>query len=404
MSGCGGNELMPIDQALEQLLKQLPEPTLTEQVPLINAVGRVLAADIISPIDVPPADNSSMDGYALSLRELEKHQFILPVTHRIAAGDLAGRLRSGCARIFTGAEVPEGADAVVMQEQVTVLDNGYIQFPESLCIGQNIRRKGQDIKAGESVLSKGRRLTAVDLGVISSLGQSTVEVYPSIKVAVLSTGSELVEPGQPLQQGQIYNSNRYQLAGLLARLGVELVDLGRVEDTYEATVNALKRAANEADLVLSTGGVSVGEEDHVKVAIESLGELLVWRLKIKPGKPLAFGSISGTPFIGLPGNPSSALVTFCIIARPLILRMLGVREVLPKSCQLPAGFASMKAGSRQEYLRVRLENHRLVRFQNQSSGVLSSASWADGLAIIPSDTQVCEGDLVEYLSFSELFN
>lgn len=400
MSGCETPGLMPVEVALEMILAKVPEVPSCETVYLEQAVGRVLADSPQASVDVPPADNSSMDGYAVRLSDLTAGK-ALPVSQRIPAGQAPQPLVEGSvARIFTGAEIPVGADAVIMQEQAEVTPEGVL-FSAQVSVGENIRRQGQDLRAGQPVLAKGTRLMPADIGVLASTGLDSVLVYRPLKVAILSTGDELVDPGEALGPGQIYNSNRFVLSALLTQMGCVPVDIGRVADTADDTRQALEKAAAQADCIISTGGVSVGEEDHVKAAVESLGELSVWKLKIKPGKPLAFGHVQGVPFFGLPGNPASTLVTFCVIARSFILQMQGAQAKVPLTFQVPAGFAR-KPAIRQEYLRARIEQQRVVPFYNQNSGVLSSASWADGLAIVPPDTAVQEGDAVAFIPFSEL--
>lgn len=400
MSGCETPGLMPVEVALEMILAKVPPAPSCETVYLEQAVGRVLADSPQASVDVPPADNSSMDGYAVRMSDVSAGK-ALPVSQRIPAGQAPQPLAKGSvARIFTGAEIPAGADAVIMQEQAEVTPEGVL-FSAQVAAGENIRRQGQDLRAGQPVLAKGTRLMPADIGVLASTGLDSVLVYRPLKVAILSTGDELVDPGEALGPGQIYNSNRFVLSALLTQMGCVPVDIGRVADTAEDTRQALEKAAAQADCIISTGGVSVGEEDHVKAAVESLGELSVWKLKIKPGKPLAFGHVQGVPFFGLPGNPASTLVTFCVIARSFILQMQGAQAKVPLTFQVPAGF-TRKPALRQEYLRARIEQQRIVPFYNQNSGVLSSASWADGLAIVPPDTAVQEGDAVAFIPFSEL--
>lgn len=404
MSSCDNPGLIPFDEALRRLLDQTSLSAGIERIALDQAVGRVLAESPVAAVDVPPADNSSMDGYAVNTADLNADaETPLTVSARIAAGQPPGELVPGsCARIFTGAEIPAGANAVVMQEQTRVEEDGSVVFPTGVKLQENIRPQGQDIQQGQATLKQGTRLQPADLGLLASTGLAEVDVYRPLKVAILCTGDELVEPGQPLVAGQIYNSNRFVLAGLLTQLGMEVVDLGRVADTAEDTVRALRDAAANADAIISTGGVSVGEEDHVKAAVESLGQLDLWRIKIKPGKPLAYGQVQGVPFFGLPGNPASSLITFGLFARPCLLRQQGAEVEMPLMLQAPAGFTRTRAIVRQEYLRARYENGRVVPFANQSSGVLSSASWANGLAVVPPDTQVAEGDLIGFIPFSEL--
>lgn len=401
--------MLPVEQALAQLLANAPRLTETEELPLSQVLGRVLAQDQVSNLEVPPADNSAMDGYALNTADLKASQGSLPLSQRIPAGVVPEPLQAGtAARIFTGASVPAGADAVVMQEQCSEAE-GRVSIQAEVKPGQNIRPRGQDITAGAVVLSRGHCLRPQDLGLLASIGVAQVRVYRRLKVAIFSTGDELTEPGQPLDEGQIYNSNRYTLIGLLNALGFEYVDLGPVKDTPEATETALKEAAGLADVILSTGGVSVGEEDHVKAAVEKLGELTLWRLAIKPGKPLAYGRVGSTPFIGLPGNPAAVFITFCVIARPWLLRMQGASEVEVKPVQVAAGFATRRVAKRKEFYRCRLELDergisRAVPYSNQSSGVLTSTSWADGLAVVPVGQPIVEDDPIDFLPLSALLS
>ncbi len=401
---CDTPNLMPVETALTKIIERAPLPQEFEYVYLEQAVGRVLAEDPIAKVDVPPADNSSMDGYAVdSAQFMSADAMLLRVSQRIPAGKAPSALEERtAARIFTGAEIPAGADAVVMQENVELIgEQVLIKGPIKSRL--NIRDQGQDIKLGSQILPKGSELKPQDVGLLASTGIEGVNVYRRIKVAIFSTGDELVNPGEALQPGQIYNSNRFLLRSLLTKLGCDVVDLGRVEDSAKETMNVLEEAAAQADCIISTGGVSVGEEDYVKGAVEALGALHLWRLNIKPGKPLAFGHVDQVPFFGLPGNPASTLITFCILVRPFIRAMRGCLPQDLLSFDVPAGFEKRKVGSRQEYVRARYEKGRLALHANQSSGMLSSASWANGIAVIRPNTPIMPNDLVEFIPFSELF-
>lgn len=394
--------LMPLEQALERLLAMADQAPLsgTEQVALADADGRVLACALVSTLDLPPWSNSAMDGYALRLADWAGEPLV--VSQRIQAGQAPGPLAAGtCARIFTGAPVPAGADCVEMQENAEVLDDGRVRFIEALSLNQNIRPQGQETRIGEQVLPAGTRLGPIELGLAASLGHATLEVVRKPRVAVLSTGDELVDPGQPLGPGQIYNSNRRLLVSWLQRLGCDVIDAGILPDDLART-RARLAELGQADLILSTGGVSVGEADFLGVALREEGELALWKLAIKPGKPLTFGHFRGTAVIGLPGNPASTLVTFALLARPYLLRRLGVADVAPLAVDVPVGFTWGKPGNRREYLRGRLENGRAVIYPNQSSGVLRSAAWAEGLVEVLEGRTLAEGDRVRFIPLTEL--
>ncbi|MCV4344289.1 molybdopterin molybdotransferase MoeA [Pseudomonas capsici] len=394
--------LMPVEQAIARLLEMAEASPITERerVSLAEAQGRVLAVDLIATLDLPPWPNSAMDGYALRLADWTGEP--LPVSQRIFAGQAPEPLAVGtCARIFTGAPMPEGADCVEMQENAEVLPDQRVRFIEPLKPGQNIRPQGQETTVGDKVLAAGTRLGPIELGLAASLGLAELEVIRRVRVAVLSTGDELLEPGQPLGPGQIYNSNRVLLCSWLQRLECEVVDAGILPDDLEKTRAALA-GLNEVDLILSTGGVSVGEADFLGHALREEGELSLWKLAIKPGKPLTFGHFRGVPVIGLPGNPASTLVTFALLARAYLLRRQGVADVAPMQFPVPAGFVWRKAGNRREYLRGRLEQGRAVAYGNQSSGVLRSAAWADGLIEVREGTTVAEGDWINFIPLSEV--
>ena len=404
------SSLKPVDEALAYLLQQAVAVTQTEAVALDRALGRVLAEPVKSQVDVPPWDNSAMDGYALRSADLAEEGSQLAIAQRIAAGSVGEPLKPGsAARIFTGAPVPPGADVVVIQENCEAGD-GRLTVNESPVAGANIRRAGEDILQGEVILKPGLRLEPQHLGLAASVGVEFLTVYRKLKVALFSSGDELVMPGGRLGPGQIYNSNQSTLTGLVQQLGCELVQMGIVEDTFDATCEALEKGAAEADLVLASGGVSVGEEDHVKPAVERLGSLELWKLASRPGKPLAFGHINGTPFLGSPGNPVSLFVTFSIFTRPFIKRMQGLTTgVVPVSRKVVAGFKKGGADKRQEYARGRLEiddqGREVVRlFSNSSSGVLTSVVWANGLAVLPPMTAIAPGDIIDFIPYSELMN
>jgi molybdopterin molybdotransferase len=371
-------------------------------------MGHVLAADVLSPIDVPPADNSAMDGYALRFADLGPDEARLRVAQRIPAGRQGTALDPGtAARIFTGAPIPPGADTVVMQEVCSPQD-GWVVVPTGIAQGANIRRAGEDIAAGAEVIPAGTRLAPQHLGLAASVGVGDLLVHRRLRVAVFSSGDELATPGEPLGPGQIYNSNRYTLCALVAALGCEVIDLGVIPDTMKATIAALSEAAARSDLILASGGVSVGEEDHVKPAVEHLGTLELWQIAMRPGKPLAFGHVAGTPFIGSPGNPVALFVTACLFARPFILRRQGVTgPVQPQALTVRAGFDWPRPDKRRELHRARLEpgpdGELEVRVHpSRSSGVLSSVTWANGLAVIAEGRSLRRGDPIPFIPFSEL--
>ena len=394
--------LMAVEVALARLLEMAASTPIAqhEHLSLAAASGRVLAEDLVSTLDLPPWPNSAMDGYALRLADWNGEPLV--VSQRIFAGQAPEPLAAGtCARIFTGAPVPAGADCVEMQENAVVESDQRVRFTEPMASGQNIRPQGQETTVGEQVLSAGTRLGPIELGLAASLGCASLEVVRKVRVAVLSTGDELVEPGQALGPGQIYNSNRVLLCGWLQRLGCDVVDAGILPDDLPATRERLAQLS-DVDLILSTGGVSVGEADFLGIALREDGELALWKLAIKPGKPLTFGHYRGVPVIGLPGNPASTLVTFALLARPYLLRRQGVQSVTPLKFKVPAGFAWPKAGSRREYLRGRMENGRAVIYRNQSSGVLRSAAWAEGLVEVLEGQALVEGDEVGFIPLSEV--
>jgi len=404
MSCCDRPGLLPVEDALVRLLTLAEQSPISdsETLPLGEADGRVLAEPLLAGLDLPPWPNSAMDGYALRLADWQGEA--LPVSQKIFAGQAGEPLQAGtCVRIFTGAPVPEGADCVEMQENVEVLEDGRVRFLEALKLGQHVRPQGQETRKGDCVLPAGTRLGPIEIGLAASLGQAELSVRRRPRVALLSTGDELVEPGKPLALGQIYNSNRHLLRTWLLRFGCDVVDAGILPDDLERTRAALAGLSN-VDLILSTGGVSVGEADFLGAALREAGELALWKLAIKPGKPLTVGHYQQVPVIGLPGNPASTLVTFALLARPYLMRRLGMQKVEPLRLQVPAGFAWTKPGNRREYLRARLENGRVVPYANQSSGVLRSAAWAEGLAEVREGTTVAEGDSLAFIPLSELLD
>ncbi len=394
--------LMPVEEALARLLALAEAAPIagTETVALADAEGRVLAEELVANLDLPPWPNSAMDGYALRLDDWQGES--LPVSQRIFAGHAPQPLQPGtCARIFTGAPLPPGADCVEMQENAEVEDDQRVRFTEPLRIGQNVRPQGQEARKGDSVLAAGTRLGPIELGLAATLGFAELAVVRRVKVAVLSTGDELVEPGLPLGPGQIYNSNRRLLVSWLQRLGCEVIDAGILADDLQKTRDCLA-GLQHVDLILSTGGVSVGEADYLGLALREAGELALWKLAIKPGKPLTFGHYQGVPVIGLPGNPASTLVTFGLLTRPYLLRRQGVVDVTPLQFAVPSGFDWPVAGHRREYLRARLEQGQALIYKNQNSGVLRSAAWAEGLVEVREGTTPTKGDTVQFIPLSEL--
>lgn len=396
--------MLTVEEARERLLAQAVVIDGFETLPTLHAQGRVLAAPLVSTIAVPPMDVSQMDGYALRAAEAPAAGAVLPVSQRIAAGQVGAPLQSGSvARIFTGAPLPAGADAVVMQEATRAAGEAAIEIAEPPRAGQWVRRTGSDIAIGQTVLDAGARLHAAQLGLAASIGCATLTVRRRLRVALFSTGDELVMPGEPLPPGRIYNSNRTMLAALLHALGCEVVDLGIVPDRLEATRAAFVDASSNCDLILTSGGVSVGEEDHVRPAVQSEGALDLWQVAMKPGKPLAFGHVRAVPFIGLPGNPVSSFVTFLLFARPFILRRQGAQWREPAPLPLTAAFDLPRADKRREFLRARLNaDGQLELFSNQMSSALVSVAWADGLIDNPAGTTVARGDAVRYLPLSAL--
>jgi len=402
---CATPGLLSVEQAIEKILSTAVPIEQSETVDILDALNRVLAEDLQSTIDVPGYDNSAMDGYAVRSEDCQTSGSSLPVSQRIPAGQVGAPLQAGtAARIFTGAPVPEGADAIVMQE-LCQQEGDTVSINTVVKAGSNVRRAGEDIAKNNTVLKAGKRLRPQELGLLASVGLSEFKVKQKLKVATFFTGDEIVAPGQPLAPGQIYNSNRYTLRGLLQAMDCEIIDLGIVPDTLEATTTVLQQAADKADLVITSGGVSVGEEDYVRIALEKLGELSMWRIAMKPGKPVAFGKVANTLFMGLPGNPVSVFVTYLLFARGLILKLQGVEDYSVKRLTVIADF-DWPAVKRQEYLRVKLSNNGTQTvaqlYPHQGSGVLSSASWADGLVEVAIGQNISAGDTVQLLPFQGL--
>jgi molybdopterin molybdotransferase len=376
----------------------------TETVPTLNANGRILAHAQVSGMNVPGMDNTQMDGYAVRAADCASGSAVLTVSQRIPAGHVGQPLLPGtAARIFTGAHIPEGADAVVMQEQCELVGN-LVTIRHAPNPGEWIRRAGEDITNGSVILPAGARLRSQELGLAASVGLAELSVKRKLRVAVFFTGDELTMPGEPLAPGAIYNSNRFTLRALLENLGCEITDFGIVPDSLEATRSVLRESAQAHDLIITSGGVSVGEEDHIKPAVEAEGKLNMWLIAVKPGKPLAFGEVKDAFFLGLPGNPVASFITFLMFVRPFILRLQGVSgEIAPRAFTMRADFDLPKADKRNEFLRARINvAGGLELFSNQSSGVLTSTVWGDGVIDNPPGTTISAGDMVRFIPFSEL--
>lgn len=399
--------MLSIAEALDFLLSAVRPIAEMQMLLTQGANGRVLAAAQTSQLNVPPMDNTQMDGYAVRTTDCASGSARLPVSQRIPAGQVGQSLHPGTtARIFTGAMIPQGADAVVMQEQCELektSEGDFVTIRHTPQSGEWIRRTGEDIKAGSVILPAGTRLRAQELGLAASVGLASLPVVRSPRVAVFFTGDELAMPGETLKPGAIYNSNRFTLHGLLQNLGCDITDYGIVPDSLQVTRDTLRKAAAGHDLIITSGGVSVGEEDYIKPAVEAEGRLNMWQIAIKPGKPLAFGEVDRAFFIGLPGNPVSSLVTFLLFVRPFILRLQGVADVAPKAFDMRADFNWPKADRRNEFLRVKINAQGgLDLFPNQSSAVLTSAVWGDGLVDNPPGRTIVPGDTVRFIPFSEL--
>lgn len=399
--------MLDFDTARDQLLAAAEPIRQTELVPLTEGLGRILSSSITSPIDVPGFDNSAMDGYALCISDFNHIPEAFSVVQRIAAGQTGEPLAPNqAARIFTGAPVPEHANVVVPQEHTLATDS-QVRLTQKVMPSQHIRRRGEDIGAGSMIIAPGTRLTPAHLALAASVGVSQLQVHAKLKVAILFTGDELTEPGQPLAPGAIYNSNRYAIRALLETMGCAVTDLGIVRDAAQATRDALQQASAIADVIITCGGVSVGEEDHVKAAVQALGQLNLWQIAMKPGKPLAYGKVAHADFIGLPGNPVSAFVTFVLMARPFLFKRMGLTPLHSSTIPAVAGFDWLKPDRRREFLRVGFERNEqgvsvLSIWPNQGSGVMSSVAWADGLVDVPPNTVIRKGDTVNYLPFSDL--
>ena len=392
--------LLSVDEALARLLAEAKPLAEVEDVPALEATNRILARPQRSTMDVPPMDNSAMDGFAVRVADGIR----LSVKQKIMAGSVGKPLEPGtAARIFTGAPIPPGADAVVMQEHCTI-EKDFVVIKTKPKPGEWIRRVGSDVKKGGEILPAGKRLRPQDTGLAASVGIKTLPVFRRIRLGLFFTGDELVMPGEPLAPGRIYNSNRFTLRGLGEVFGCEVRDYGIVPDTLEATRGALRRAAAECDLIVTSGGVSVGEADYVKPAVEAEGKLLMWRIAMKPGRPLAFGSVGKSFFIGLPGNPVSSFVTFLIFVRPFLLRTQGLKDTDPKSITARADFDWTEPDARREFLRVKWNAQGgLDLYPTQDSAVLTSTAWADGLVDNPAAKAITKGELVRFLPYSELY-
>jgi len=405
--------LLDFEAARAHLLAQATPPDLSKtaqhRLHLMDALGRVLATPVVSPMDVPGFDNSAMDGYALCVADFNALPEYFEVVQRIAAGHTGVALAPNtAARIFTGAPKPQGCNAVVPQEHAETAGT-QIKLLQSIEASQHIRQRGEDIAQGSVVLQAGTSLGPQHLAMIASIGVPMVDVYAPIKVGVLFTGDELTEPGKPLLPGAIYNSNRFAIVNLLKKIGCSVIDYGIVRDSAQETQTALQHAAKENDVIMTCGGVSVGEEDHVKAAVVALGKLDLWQISMKPGKPLAYGKVGKSDFIGLPGNPVSAFVTFLLMARPFLSKRMGLLDYDLKYSQALAGFDWPRPDKRREFLRVKRVTEAagktvLDLWPNQGSGVMSSVAWADGLVDVPPDSIIKKGDTVRYLSLADLLS
>jgi molybdopterin molybdotransferase len=405
-----GGELMRADEALAILAQRIAPVASAQSVALKAARGRILAKDIVAARDVPPHDNAAVDGYAVNFDDLLADcDTRLRVNGRVAAGQALGRAvpRGEAVRVFTGAPMPDGVDTCFMQEDCRA-DGAFVVLPPGIKRGANRRKTGEDIKAGATILSAGKRLRPQDVGLAASIGTTTLEVYRPLKVAIFSTGDELREPGEATPPGAVYDANRYVLDGLLQQLGCAVVDLGILRDQRDAIAAALARAASDCDAIVTSGGMSTGDEDHIRAAVESLGAIHFWRLAIRPGRPVALGQVKGVPFVGLPGNPVAMMVTFLRFARPVLLRLNGATELAPHLFRVRASFEIKKKLGRREWVRARLAIADdgvtvAVRFPRDGAGILTSLVEADGLVELPEElTSLPAGAMVDFLPFSEV--
>lgn len=404
------DSLMSADDALKFLIDSARVSEHTETTSLDESIGRVLSEDIHSKINVPGFDNSAMDGYTIALDEknLNSTNQTFSVVDRIAAGSTGNELKKGnAARIFTGAPIPKGANTVVMQEECQASEDGSeIIIRRSIDLNENIRPTGNDILKNDVILKTGKKIEPEDISLAASVGIAELHVFKRLKVGVFFTGDELVEPGNSLTAGKIYNSNRYALVALLKNAGCEILNLGNIKDNFDSTCGALEKLSKGCDLIMTTGGVSVGEEDHVKPAVEKLGSLNLWKIKMKPGKPLAYGQVRNIPFIGLPGNPVSSFVTYCIFALPYIKKMQGNSNFKNVPIKVKTNFDCKRAKPRREYARVQIdyssENPMASLYPKQGSDVMSSIVWADGIIEIPENTTFDSGTILDYYPLSEL--
>jgi molybdopterin molybdotransferase len=407
-SFAAGNGPMPVAEAVQLLFSRIPSISETETVSLFEAEGRVLAEALVAPIDLPVFDNSAVDGYAVRFADLaDKGETLLPVEGRVAAGHCldAAVLKGRAVRIFTGAPMPDGLDTIFMQEDCKQTETGIV-LPAGLSRGANLRLRGEDLKAGEMALPKGRRLRPEDIGLAAALGLDRLSVRRKLKAAVFSTGDEIMSPGQTLRPAAVYDANRFVLQSLLKRLGLEVTDLGILEDDPAKITEALAKAAKNHDLVITSGGVSMGEEDHVKGAICKAGSLVFWKLAIKPGRPVAMGVIDGTPFVGLPGNPVAVFITFIYVVRPLIAALNGASPEPAKQIQVTSGFSYKKKEGRREYVRVSLKRNAdgdmiAEKYPVEGAGVLTSLTRTDGLIELPENlTKVAPGDKIGFIDYA----